>query len=334
MEKRTEISELGQFGLIAHIKNILGQNTPPDDAAILQSPNGQLLASTEIFVEGIHFDLAYTPLAHLGYKLVAAAASDLAAMNALPQHILMGLAISNRFSVEAISELYVGVKQACADYALELVAGDTSASRSGLIISISTLGAAPASQITRRNGANTNDIICVTGDLGAAYLGLQILEREKAVFTANPNAQPELADYDYVIGRQLKPNARLDIVRELQELQVVPTAMIDLSDGLASDLMQLCRASGTGAHIFEDKLPIDDRSYLAATALNLSPITAALNGGEDYELLFTIAQADYDKIKNHPDITSIGYMVANPATCELVMKSGQQIKLQAQGFSQ
>lgn len=332
MAKRTEIDALGQFGLIERIRATLGSNGIGDDAAQIDASLPKVLLATDMYTEGIHFDLSYVPLMHLGYKVVAAGISDIAAMNAIPTQISVAIALSNRFSVEAVEELYKGVKQACADFSVALVAGDTTASKAGLTLCISSIGMAAPEQIVSRTGAKVNDILCLSGDIGAAYLGLQILEREKAVFTANPNAQPQLDDFDYVVGRQLKPMARLDIIQELADLQVVPTAMIDLSDGLASDIKQLCKASGLGAHIFEDKLPIDDRSFLAATSLNLSPITAALNGGEDYELLFTVSQADYEKIKNMADVQTIGYMVADPAVCELQMKSGQRISLQAQGW--
>jgi thiamine-monophosphate kinase len=332
MEKRTEIQELGEFGLIQHIRQLLQSDGLNDDTAMPDNKDGQLLCSTELYCEGIHFDLSYVPLKHLGYKIVTAGVSDIAAMNGIPSAIMLGLGLSNRFSVEAVEELYFGIKQACIDYNIQLVAGDTTASRAGLLLSISSIGYAKTGNISKRSTAKAHDILCLSGDIGAAFLGLQLLEREKAVFAANPNAQPELDDYDYVVGRQLKPTARLDIIHQLAEAGIVPTAMIDVSDGLASDLLQICRASGCGAHIFEENLPIDDRSFLAATSLNLSPITAALNGGEDYELLFTIGQADYEKIKGLSDIHTVGYMVADPTACSLQMKSGQIVALQAQGF--
>jgi thiamine-monophosphate kinase len=333
--QRTEISDIGgEVGLI----NRIAQKFPiqqsqtymgiGDDSAVL-SASGQTLVSTELLLEGVHFDLAYTPLRHLGYKTVVVGIADIVAMNAIPRQVTMSMALSNRFSVEAIDEFYEGVKTACDQYNLDLVGGDTSASRSGLALSITAIGYAEADKIAYRNGAKPNDIVCVTGDLGGAVLGLQCLEREKEVFLANPEMQPELEGKDYVITRQLKPEARTDVVHELAEAGVVPTAMIDISDGLAAELLHLCRASGTGAVIFEDKIPIDDQSYLTATELNFSPMTAALNGGEDYELLFTIKQGDYEKIKHLSDIQTIGYMTDVPSEVLLRMKSERVVNLTA-----
>lgn len=340
MENRTEISALGEFGLIDSINRLFplqSKNTIlgiGDDAAVISFANNQkTVVSTELLIEGVHFDLSYFPLKHLGYKTAVAGISDIAAMNGIPKQILIGLGVSNRFSVEAVHELYHGIRAACEDFDIELIGGDTTASRSGLIISITAIGAVDEQKIVKRTGAKENDIICVTGDLGASFLGLQLLEREKAVFQANPNAQPELDDFEYVISRQLKPSARMDIIHQLAELNVVPTAMIDLSDGLASDLIQICKASNVGATIFEDKLPIDDKSFLAATELNLSPITAALNGGEDYELLFTISQSDFEKIKSISDVNPIGFVMAAQETIQLMMTSGQSVPLVAQGWN-
>jgi thiamine-monophosphate kinase len=340
MENRTEISSLGEFGLVESIKNLFPINLKSsilgigDDAAVISSQNNEkTVVSTELFIEGIHFDLSYFPLKHLGYKIAVAGISDIAAMNAIPKQILIGIGISNRFSVEAVHELYYGIRAACDDFNVDLIGGDTTASRSGFIVSVTAIGAIDEHKIVKREGANENDIICVTGDLGASFLGLQLLEREKAVFQANPNAQPELDEYEYVVSRQLKPTARMDVIHQLAELNVVPTAMIDLSDGLASDLIQICKASSVGATIFEDKLPVDDKTYLAATALNLSPITAALNGGEDYELLFTISQSDFEKIKSISDVNPIGFIMKAKETIQLMMTSGQAIPLVAQGWS-
>jgi thiamine-monophosphate kinase len=340
MNKRTEIAELGEFGLIESIKNIFPkQNTDAvlgmgDDAALIKNAVGKLtVVSTELFIEGIHFDLSYFPLQHLGYKLAVAGISDIAAMNAIPKQLLIGIGLSNRFSVEAVHEFYLGVKSACDDFAVELVGGDTSASKSGLVVSVTAIGEADEAKITKRTGAKLNDIICVTGDLGASFLGLQLLEREKAVFQADPNAQPQLDDYDYIVGRQLKPTARMDIVHQLAELEVVPTSMIDVSDGLASDLLHICKKSAVGATIFEEKLPIDDKTFLAATALNISPITAALNGGEDFELLFTISQSDFEKIKPISDVYPIGFVSGTSNEVNLMMKSGQLVPLTAQGWN-
>jgi thiamine-monophosphate kinase len=339
MEKRTEIATIGEFGLIELIKSnfpINKKNTLVgigDDAAVIEiNKDNVLVSSSELFIEGINFDLSYFPLQHLGYKIVVAGIADIAAMNAIPKQILVNIGLSNRFSVEAVQELYHGIKTACEDFAVELVGGDTSASRSGLVISITAIGQVIKENITKRSGAKANDILCVTGDLGASFLGLQILEREKAVYQTNPNAQPELDDFDFVVGKQLKPTARLDIIHQLNELNIVPTAMIDLSDGLASDLLHICRQSKVGAVIFEEKLPIDDKTFLAATSLNISPITSALNGGEDYELLFTISQTDFEKIKPIADVNTIGYMLADANEVNLMMKSGQAVPIVAQGW--
>ena len=338
MEQRTEIGAIGEFGLINHIKNIFPiQNKSieigiGDDAAVLiNNADFQTVISTELFIEGIHFDLSYFPLRHLGYKIAVAGISDIAAMNAIPKQILINIGLSNRFSVEAVTDFYHGVKSACDDFSVDLIGGDTTASRTGLVVSITAIGQVEKVKITKRSGAKIDDIICVTGDIGASFLGLQLLEREKAVFQANPNAQPELDDFDYIVGRQLKPTARMDIVHQLAELNIVPTSMIDLSDGLASDLLHICAQSGVGANIFEEKLPIDDKTFLAATSLNLSPITAALNGGEDFELLFTISQADFEKIKPISDVFPIGF-ITEDKEANLVLKSGQAVPLTAQGW--
>ncbi|MEA5403033.1 thiamine-phosphate kinase [Arcicella sp. DC2W] len=339
METRTELSTIGEFGLIKLIDSKFQTINPEtikgigDDAAIIDTAGKELVISTDLLMEGIHFDLAYTPLKHLGYKAVAVNVSDIAAMNAIPKQITVSLGLSNRFSVEAIEELYEGIKIACDEYKVDLVGGDTSASRSGLVISITALGTAEKKNIVQRNTANTNDIICVSGDLGAAYIGLQTLEREKQVFLANPDMQPQLdKDKDYVIERQLKPNARMDVIYELRDLGVIPTAMIDVSDGLASEILHLCKNSGTGAVIFEDKIPIDDQTYLVATELNFSPMTAALNGGEDYELLFTVKQEDFETIKNMSDISFLGYMTNDVDGVKLMMKSGTLINVTSPGF--
>jgi thiamine-monophosphate kinase len=339
MEKRTEIADLGEFRLIEMIKNIFPIENKNviigigDDAAVIEnSTDTETVISTELFVEGIHFDLSYFPLRHLGYKIAVAGISDIAAMNAIPQQLLMAIGLSNRFSVEAVNEFYYGVKAACEDFAVDLIGGDTTASHSGLLISITAIGQVAKNKVSKRSGAKINDIVCVTGDLGAAFLGLQLLEREKAVFQAYPNAQPELDDFEYIVGRQLKPTARMDIIHQLAELGVVPTAMIDISDGLSSDLLHICKQSNVGAAIFEEKLPIDDKTFLAATSLNLSPVTAALNGGEDFELLFTISQADFEKIKPITDVYPIGYITEAEKDVNLIMKSGQFVPLIAQGW--
>ncbi|MCS6794454.1 MAG: thiamine-phosphate kinase [Raineya sp.] len=337
--KRTEISSIGEFGLIKlltektqrfHAQTIKGVG---DDAAVWDTGEKYLVCSTDLLIEGIHFDLTYMPLKHLGYKAIAVNISDIAAMNALPTQILVSIAVSNRFSVEALQEIYEGIHTACQNYKVDLVGGDTTASRSGLFISVMALGEVAKDKITYRNTARKGDIICVTGDLGAAYMGLQVLEREKQVFLANPDMQPELEGRDYVVRRQLRPEARTDIIYELADLQVVPTAMIDISDGLASEILHLCTQSGLGAMIYEDKLPIAQETYDAAiNDFNISPITAALNGGEDYELLFSIRQEDYEKIKLHPEISTIGYFTEPEKQVHLVLRSGNTAKIQAQGW--
>jgi thiamine-monophosphate kinase len=335
--KRTELQNLGEFGLINRISaNIELQNPESvkgigDDAAVIDIGEKYLLVSTDMLLEGVHFDLSYVPLKHLGYKAVAVNVSDIAAMNGIPKQITVGLGLSNRISVEAVDELYEGIKIACESFKVDLVGGDTTTSRSGLVISITATGFVEKDKIAFRNGAKPNDILCVTGDLGAAYLGLQILEREKQVFIANPEMQPQLEEKEYVVQRQLKPEARTDIIHELRELGVVPTSMIDISDGLASEFLHICSQSGVGGHIFEENLPIDELSYLAATELNISPVTAALNGGEDYELLFTVSQSDYDKIKKLADVLPIGYITEGKEV-ELLLKSGTRIPLTAQGW--
>ncbi|MHA8050611.1 thiamine-phosphate kinase [Aquirufa sp. ROCK-SH2] len=338
MEKRTEIGSIGEFGLINKIaENVQDLHSWTkmgigDDAAVLEAANNQVVTTTELYIEGVHFDLSYTPLQHLGFKLVSAVLSDIAAMNALPAQLTVGLGLSNRFSVEAVELLYSGIKLACEEYKVDLVGGDTTASPQGLIISMTALGMVEESKLTTRNNAKPNDVICVTGDFGGALLGLQSLEREKQVFLANPEMQPELDDKSYVVMRQLKPMARFDILHELRALDVVPTSMIDCSDGLSSEIIHLCQASGTGARIFEKNIPIDDETYLSATEFNLSPLTAALNGGEDYELIFTVAQADFDKVSKIADVTAIGYMTDILNEQILVMKSEQTVTLTAPGF--
>lgn len=337
-EKRSEIQQLGEFGLIDRIAQKFSRVNPSsiktigDDAAVIAGSDEVTLVSTDMLLEGIHFDLSYMPLQHLGYKAVAVNVSDIAAMNGRARQIVMGLALSNRFSIEAIDLFYEGVRAACENYGVDLVGGDTTASASGLIISVTALGTAPREKLTYRKGANVNDIICVTGDLGGAYMGLQILEREKQVFLTNPDMQPDLEKYEYMVGRQLKPEARMDIIHELDELKIVPTSMIDVSDGLASELLHLARQSEVGVKVFEDKIPIDNTTYETAIEFKLDPITAVLNGGEDYELLFTIRPSDYEKIKNHPDIHLIGHMHHQAHQHVLVGKQGTVVPLKAQGW--
>ena len=336
---RSEIASIGEFGLINRISQGISFKQPStvkgigDDAAVLASGQELMLLSKDLLMEGIHFDLSFMPLQHLGYKAVAVNVSDIAAMNGKPKQILVGLGLSNRFSVEAIDALYAGIKQACENYQVDLVGGDTTSSASGLVISITVLGTAPKEKVVYRSGAQNNDIICVTGDLGGAYMGLQVLEREKEVFKANPDAQPDLEKYNYIVGRQLKPEARMDIIFELEEAGVVPTAMIDISDGLASELMHIATQSKVGIKIFEDKLPIDNQTFETAFEFKLDPSTCALNGGEDYELLFTIKQSDFEKIKKHHDIHFIGHVHDNPTTNIMLSKQGTVVPISAQGWN-
>lgn len=339
MSSRSEIAHLGEFGLIDRIAGNIQLRQPSslkgvgDDAAVIDAGADALLVSTDMLLEGVHFDLAYMPLKHLGYKAVAVNVSDIAAMNGKPQQVTVSLAISNRFSLEAVEELYAGINAACESYGVDLVGGDTSSSVSGLMISITAMGRAPKDKVVYRSGAQVNDIICATGDLGAAYLGLQVLEREKQVFLSNPGMQPNLEKYEYLVGRQLKPEARMDVIYELEELKVVPTALIDISDGLASELLHISRQSNVGVKIFEENVPVDASAYDTAVEFKIDPITAALNGGEDYELLFTIAQADYDKVKNHPDIHFIGHIHAQATQNVMITKQGTAVPLQAQGWN-
>lgn len=337
-EKRTEISELGEFGLIDHLnEKVIIRNSSTikgigDDAAIIDAGDHVKVISTDLLMEGVHFDLSYSPLPHLGFKAVAVNVSDIAAMNAVPKQITVSIGLSNRFSVEAIDALYEGINAACEHYGVDLVGGDTTASGSGLAISITAIGEARKEEISYRSGAKVNDILCVTGDLGAALVGLQILEREKQVFLSNPEMKPELDKYTIVTGRQLKPDARMDIIHEFKDLGVKPTSMMDISDGLASEIFHFCKASGVGATIYEDKLPIDKQTFDTAVELNLDPITCVLNGGEDYELLFTISQDDFGKLEKHPDIHFIGHVTKPEEGKFLVTKSGTAVQIKAQGW--
>lgn len=337
-QPRSEISQLGEFGLIDRISqhfklsNRTSKQGIGDDAAVIDAGDDDMLVSTDMLVEGIHFDLAYAPIQHLGYKAVAVNVSDIAAMNGKAEQITVSLAISNRFSVEAVDALYKGIHAACENYAVDLVGGDTTSSTSGLVISITVIGRAPKGKVVYRGGARPNDILCVTGDLGAAFLGLQVLEREKQVFLEDPNMQPALDKYEYLVGRLLKPEARTDIVAELADAGVIPTSMIDLSDGMASDIFHLSRSSGVGFRIYDDKIPIDTMAYETAIEFKLDPLTCALNGGEDYELMFTIDQVDQEKIKNHPDIHFIGYAHERKDENMLVTKEGNLVPLRAQGW--
>ena len=336
----TPLSALGEFGLIKHLtqdfhpkqeNTVLGIG---DDAAVLRETSAlQTVITTDLLAEGVHFNLGYVPLKHLGYKAVMVNLSDVAAMNAVPTQILCSVAVSNRFPVEALEEIYAGIRHACEVYGVDLIGGDTTSSQSGLIISITALGQAPAAKIVTRKGAKENDLLVVTGDLGGAYMGLQILEREHAVFIANPQMQPEMEGYDYILQRQLKPEARTDIRQILADLDIHPTAMIDISDGLASEVLHLSDQSGVGFRVYEDKIPIDTLTATTAEEFNINPTLAALSGGEDYELLFTISSQDFDKIKNHPDFTVIGHATDIAAGNHLVLSGSQELApLTAQGW--
>lgn len=337
-EKRLEIKHLGEFGLIDRIRKKFSLHHKNsvfgigDDAAVMDAGDDYLLLSTDTLVEGIHFDLTYTPIHHLGYKAVAVNVSDIAAMNGKAEQITVTIALSNRFSVEAVDALYEGISAACKNYNVDLVGGDTTSTTSGLIISVSAVGRVHKKKIAYRKGAKENDILCVTGDLGGAFMGLQVLEREKQVFLSNPEMQPGLEKYDYIVGRQLKPEARTEIIIDLEELGVIPTSMIDVSDGLASELLHISKESGVGVRIYEEKVPVDELTYETAVEFKLDPITCALNGGEDYELLFTINKADHDKIKNHPDIHMIGYIHTSTDQNVMVTKQGNVVPLRAQGW--
>jgi thiamine-monophosphate kinase len=339
-ERRTEIEELGEFGLIHHLTDkILLANASSklgigDDAAVIQYDAGrQVVVTTDLLVEGIHFDLMYVPLQHLGYKAVIVNLSDIYAMNATPRQVTVSIAASNRFSVEALTELYSGIEYACKKYKVDLVGGDTTSSLKGLLISITALGEVDENELVYRSGAKENDLLCVTGDLGGAYMGLQLLEREKQVFMENPEVKPDLENQTYIVGRQLKPEARKDIVELFKELGLKPTSMIDISDGLSSEILHLCEASKVGCSLYEEKIPIAEETYNMALKFNLDPTTCALSGGEDYELLFTISQEDYEKIKNNPDISVIGHMAPKEKGAVLITKGNNIHPLVAQGWN-
>ena len=338
-QSRTKLSELGEFGLIKHLTNNFDvkQNTTVkavgDDAAVLNIQNKQVLVTTDLLVEGVHFDLSYMPLKHLGYKAVVVNLSDVYAMNGKASQITVSIAVSNRFPLEAIEELYEGIYLACKTYNIDLVGGDTSSSTKGILISVTAIGEVEKENVVYRNTAKPNDLIVVTGDLGAAYLGLQVLEREKQVFEVNPNSQPDLTNYSYLIERQLKPEARKDMVKLLKELEVKPTSMIDISDGLSSEVLHICSLSKVGCNIYEDKIPLDQQVISTCEEFELNSTTIALSGGEDYELLFTISQEDFPKIKGNPHLTVIGHITDESQGANLVTRANQQIKLTAQGWN-
>ena len=336
---RTSLADLGEFGLIDRLtKGFENQNPSTlkgvgDDAAVMDFKNKKTVVSTDLLIEGVHFDLSYVPLKHMGYKAVSVNVSDIYAMNATATQITVSIAVSNRFPLEALEELYAGIRLACDRYKVDLVGGDTTSSTRGLIISVTAIGEANEEDLVYRNGAQPNDLIVLTGDIGGAYMGLQILEREKAVFQVNPNSQPDIEMYSYILERQLKPEARKDIPPLLKQLGVKPTAMMDVSDGLSSELLHICKQSGVGCRLYEDKIPLDPQVISTCEEFNLDSTTIALSGGEDYELLFTIAQADYDKIKGNPNFSVIGYITDKEEGVNLITRAGQFIPIIARGWN-
>lgn len=338
-ESRTEISSLGEFGLIDHLtKNFEIQNASTivsvgDDAAVIDHFGKQTVITTDLLIEGIHFDLMYTPLKHLGYKSVIVNLSDVYAMNATPTQITLSIGVSNRFSVEALNEFYEGVFAACEKYDVDLVGGDTSASNKGFIISVTAIGEVAPDKFVRRNTANQGDLICVSGDLGGAFLGLTLLEREKKIWMENPQIQPDLEGEKYIVGRLLKPEARKDIIEFFEKNNITPTAMIDVSDGISSDVLHICKQSDSGCRVYEEKLPIAEDTKQAAFKFGLDPTVCALNGGEDYELLFTLKQEDYDKVVVSEEISVIGYMTPIEEGTKFFTKGGNTFDITAQGWN-
>ncbi len=334
----TKIEDIGEFSLIeALTKNLKVKHKSTiksigDDAAVLDYKSKKVVVSTDFLIEGVHFDLSYMPLKHLGYKAVMVNLSDIYAMNANAKHITVSVAISNRFSLEAIEELYSGIELATKKYDLDLIGGDTTSSVTGLTISITAIGEANISDIVYRDGANPNDLIVVTGDLGSAFMGLKVLEREKEVFKVNPNSQPDLDQYTYLVERQLKPEARKDIIRLLSDLKVKPTSMIDISDGLSSELLHICKKSNVGCDLYENKIPMDPQLISTCEEFNINSTTVTLNGGEDYELLMTISQKDYPKIKANPNLTVIGYIKEEKTGCNLILRDDSSVELKARGW--
>lgn len=335
----TEISQLGEFGLIDRltqgIEHANGSTLRGvgDDAAVMRYSDTDVLVTTDMLLEGVHFDLTYVPLKHLGYKAAVVNFSDIYAMNGTPRQLLVSLGISSRFTVEHIEELYAGLRLACQIYGVDLVGGDTTGSHSGLVISATCIGDAPADRIVYRDGAKDTDLICVSGDLGAAYMGLQLLEREKVASAGQKDFQPDFAGKEYLIERQLKPEARRDIIKELNDTGIRPTSMMDVSDGLSSELLHICKASHTGCRVYEDRIPIDYQTAVMAEELNMNLVTAALNGGEDYELLFTVPLTDHDRITKIPGMRVIGHITKEDLGCALVTRDGAEITLRAQGFN-
>ena len=337
--QRTEISTYGEFGLIKHLtekfktENASTLKGVGDDAAVLNYEKKKVLVTTDLLLEGIHFDLVYVPLMHLGYKAAVVNFSDIYAMNGIPKQITVSLGLSKRFAVEDLEQLYAGIELACKKYGVDLIGGDTSASLTGLTLSITCIGEGEEGKIVYRNGAGQTDLICVTGDLGSAYMGLQLLEREKMVFAGSGDVQPDFEGKDYILQRQLKPEARKDIIELLAQKQIVPTAMMDISDGLSSELMHICSQSNAGCRVYEDKIPINYQAVVMAEELNMNIVTAALNGGEDYELLFTASLEDYDKIVTLEGVAIVGHMTKPELGLQLVGREGEEIELQAQGWN-
>ena len=338
-QSRTSVASLGEFGLIDHLTKHFTITQPStlksigDDAAVLDFGTKKVVISTDLLVEGVHFDLAYMPLKHLGYKAVVANVSDICAMNATPTQITVSIAVSNRFPLEALEELFAGITSASKFYGVDVIGGDTTSSQKGLIISITAIGEANLEDIVYRNGAQTTDLLVVSGDIGAAYMGLQILEREKQVFQVNPNNQPDLEPYTYLIERQLKPEARRDLKELFEKLELKPTSMIDVSDGLSSEVMHLCKQSGVGCNLYEEKIPVDPQLINVCEEFNIDITTIALSGGEDYELLFTIKMEDYGKIKANPNFTVIGHMTQESEGMHLVTRANTKIELKARGWN-
>ncbi|WP_299162599.1 thiamine-phosphate kinase [uncultured Tenacibaculum sp.] len=338
-QERTSLAKLGEFGLINHLTehfklyNSSTKKGVGDDAAVISPSEKEILITTDLLVEGVHFDLSYMPLKHLGYKAVMVNLSDVYAMNGIAEQITVSIAISNRFPLEAVEELYAGIQLACDTYKVDLIGGDTTSSTKGMLISVTAIGSAQEEEIVYRNGAKATDLIVVSGDLGGAYLGLQVLEREKQVFQVNPQSQPDLDNYTYLIERQLKPEARKDIPELLKELEVKPTAMIDISDGLSSEIMHICTQSKLGCKIYEDKLPLDPQVISASEEFNMDSTMIALSGGEDYELLFTVPISEFDKIKGNPNFSIIGHMTEENQGMNLVTRANQEMELKAQGWN-
>lgn len=335
----TEISSVGEFGLIDRLTeglkpvNASTVRSVGDDAAVVRYPDSDVLVSTDMLLEGVHFDLTYVPLKHLGYKAAVVNFSDIYAMNGTPRQITVGLGVSSRFTVEHIEELYAGMRLACEVYGVDLVGGDTTSSRAGLVISITCIGDAAPGKVVGRNGAKDTDLVCVTGDLGSAYMGLTLLEREKKVGAGQKDFQPDFAGKEYLVERQLKPEARRDIIEAFAKADILPTSMIDISDGLSSELLHICKSSDVGCRVYEDRLPIDYQTAVMAETVNMNLATAALNGGEDYELLFTVPLTDHDRVSQIPGVKVIGYITAADKGAALITRDGAEIPLQAQGFN-